>query len=201
MLLGKIMKINRNGKAAALSNEDYARIRRKLLSTHHKLIFDIARYTGERWGAILRLRSSDVWDSNGKPKTHITFRAATRKAAPSGSRQTRQVPIHPCLREALASHGRAKIPEALLFPSRKDANKALSFQAAAQALMIAVTRSGLTSRGISTHSTRISFITDLHNKGVSLRIIQGITGHHNIQVVAGYIEISEDTIANAIALL
>lgn len=67
-------KNNRSGQSAILSNTDYSRIRKNFKSPHHRLMWDIAQFTGERWGAIIKLKISDVY-SQGEVREEITFRA------------------------------------------------------------------------------------------------------------------------------
>jgi integrase/recombinase XerD len=55
------MKLDRHGKAEPMKFDEYRKIRNGFKSESHKLILDIGYYTGERWGAILRLRVEDVY--------------------------------------------------------------------------------------------------------------------------------------------
>lgn len=191
------MKNNRNGQAAVLSNLDYSKIRRQIKSQKYKLLFDIARYTGERWGAIIQLRKDDVYQID-TPRDYITFRAATRKASPEGKRVTRQVPVNSTLRDSLASYS----PEnGYLFPSRSKPNQHITFRNADFILRRAVKQAGLIAKGISPHSTRVTFITKLHEEGVDIYTIQQITGHQDLKALARYINTSPDRIKNAINLI
>lgn len=196
----KMPKNNRNGQAAILSDSDYSRIRKHLKNKQHRLIFDIARYTGERWGAILKLQVRDVYDAELKPREEITFRAATRKASPSGERKTRQVPLHPQLRDSLEAY-KASTESEWLFPSPLNRDAPLTFRAGDSALRRAVALAGLESKGISTHSTRRTFITRLHSQGVDLYTLQKITGHQDLKALGKYVEISSDRVKGAIAVL
>lgn len=193
-------KNNRSGKAALLTDSDYARIRKYLVERpSHLLIFDIARYSGERWGAILQLKVSDVYGDNGTPRGEITFRAITRKASPDGLKATRQVPVHPNLRNSLLLH--KIVPgQVWLFPSPKS-DRPLLLRSADLILRDAVSKAGLTPKGISSHSTRRTFISKLHASGVDLRTIQQITGHANLRALGQYIEVDVERVKNAIALL
>jgi len=193
-------KNNRNGQAAILTDSDYARIRKHLKSPQHRLIWDIAKFTGERWGAILKLRVTDVWEQNGKPRSEITFRACTRKASPDGKRQTRQVPLHTTLVEILTAYKMPMGEDLFLFPSNLP-DKSISPQAADAAMRRAIASAGLESRGISTHSTRRTFITRLHAAGVDLYTIQKITGHKDLKALGLYVEISADRVKGAINTL
>lgn len=190
-------KIKGFGKSAILTNEDYAKIRKSLISDHHKLILDIARYTGERWGAILKLQVEDVWDSSGRVRDSITFKAHTRKASPDGKRETREVPTHPLLKEALSRY--PKPNSGYLFPGM--GGKSLCFQAASACFCRATVKAGLDAKGFSTHSTRRTFITNLHRSGVDIATIKAITGHRDLKSLGGYIEMDSDRIKTAIALL
>lgn len=194
-------KNNRHGQAAPLTEFECAKIRRELKGAY-RLIWDIARWTGERWGAVIQLKVEDVYFNPelNSPHQYITFRACTRKGSPDGTHQTRQVPVHPILKEILELY---KLPSnfGLLFPSSQNPELPLTLRGADLALRFAVGAAGLEHKGISTHSTRVSFITGLHNKGVSVRVIQQLTGHKNPQVLAKYIVVSDQQAKAAIALL
>lgn len=191
-------KQNRFGQAAVISDKDYRKIR-KFLNKKQRMLLDIAWYTGERWGALVQLRVSDVYSAPGVPRKNITFRASTRKASPDGKRETRQVPMHPQLAEALSNY---KAPlNGWLFPSRLDADEHLTLRGAAWSLGKAVVKAGLSQSGISTHSTRRAFITHLHEKGCDIKTIQAVTGHKDLKALQRYVEVTPDRVVAAIALL
>lgn len=192
------MKNNRNGQASVLTDADYSKIRKQIKTRKYKLLLDMAWYTGERWGALVQLQTNDVFNEDGTPREYINFRARTRKATPDGKRKTRQVPVHPTLLESLLSYQ----PEDSnwLFPDRTG-EKAISLRWADMILRCAVEKAGLTAKGISTHSTRRSFITKLAKRGVSLATIKKATGHTDLKVLSRYIEVSDDDVKEAIATL
>lgn len=194
------MKNNRFGQSAILSDSDYSRIRKQIKSKKYRLLFDLAWFTGERWGALVQLQVNDVFQDNGTPREYITFRARTRKASPDGKRQTRQLPIHPTLGELLQAY---KIGDdsPWLFPSRLQPEKCITLRAADAILRRAIADAGLDAKGISTHSTRRTFITRLHQKGIDLYTIQRITGHRDLKALGRYVEISADRVKGAIAVL
>ncbi|WP_071190991.1 tyrosine-type recombinase/integrase [Trichormus sp. NMC-1] len=192
------MKNARSGKAAILTESDYSKLRRNIKTIKYKLLLDLAWYTGERWGALVQLRVSDVYLPNGTPRDVITFRAATRKKRPDGTAETRQVPVHPILFENLRSFAPGASP--WLFPNR-DGGRSVTWRNVYAVFMKAVEKSGLTAKGVSTHSTRRSFITKLHNNGVATATIKKITGHRDFKALEGYIEISGNEIRGAIATL
>lgn len=200
------MKNDREGQAAILTNADYSKIRSRIRSRKYKLLLDLAWYTGERWGALVQLRVADVFALDGTPREYINFRARTRKAKPNtlgkaqkALRKNRQVPVHPVLKEILLGY-KPESDSVWLFPARLD-DKPITLRWADAILRTAVDKAGLSAFGISTHSTRRSFITTLANKGINLAMIKKITGHADLKVLSAYIEISDDDMKNAIATL
>lgn len=195
-------KNNRHGQAEILSAGDCDRIRKAIISKHHLMLWDIARYTGERWGAICQLKVGDVYQDalNSVPKSEITFRKATRKASPSGKQETRQCPIHPELDRLLRAYKPNQ--SGYLFSGGIGGTNPISFSACDKWLRAAAVRAGLGHRGISTHSTRRTFITVLYyDRGVDIKTLQAITGHSDLKSLQRYIEVSDDRKAAAIALL
>lgn len=193
------MKNNKSGQAPILTETEFSKIRKQIRSKKYKLLFDLAWYSGERWGALCKLQITDCYEKDGSVRTHITFRSVTRKAAPDGKRKTRQVPIHPVLKENLENYKPATDAQ-YLFPNRKN-NKPITLRWADEVLRAAVGRAGLTTRGISTHSTRRTFITKLHRNGCDIYTIQKITGHQDLKALGHYIDIDIDTIKGAIEAL
>jgi integrase/recombinase XerD len=195
------MKNNRYGQSSIISASEYLSIRSGFKSKKYRLLLDLAWYTGERWGAVVQLKFEDAFLPNGKARDTITFRAITRKARPDGKRETRQVPIHANLRDSLQDYKldiSSQCP--WLFPNQ-DGNSHINLRLADKLLRAALVRAGLENKGISTHSTRRSFITNLHGKGVDIYTIQKITGHKDLKALGRYVEISGDRIKGAIALL
>jgi integrase/recombinase XerD len=195
-------KNNRHGQAEILSASDCDRIRRSIISKHHLLLWDIARYTGERWGAIRQLKVSDVYQNAiaSVPRAEITFQKHTRKASPSGKQETRQCPVHPELARLLQAY--KPNSSGYLFSSGMGGVTPISFSACDKWLRSAVVRAGLGHRGIATHSTRRSFITILYyDRGVDIQTLQAITGHSDLKSLQRYIEVSDDRKVAAIALL
>ena len=193
------MKNNRNGQASILNDSDYSKLRKQIRSRKYKLLLDLAWYTGERWGALVQLKTEDVYNPDGSAREYITFRASTRKASPDGKRQTRQIPVHEILAEALRGY-KPEENSPWLFPNR-EGDGPITVRWADKILRAAVERSGLEALGISTHSTRRSFITKLHRAGVDVYTIQKITGHQDVKALGRYVEIDSDRVKGAIATL
>jgi integrase/recombinase XerD len=190
------MKVDRHGKATPLKFDSYLKLRNGLRQESHKLMLDIGYYTGERWGAILRLKVEDVYSDPIARKIHsdITFRKETRK-----DNTTRQCPIASAL--ALRLEIYQPSIDAYLFPSPYKADNHLSDRAADAAFRRAIKRAGLTDLGYSTHSCRRGLINRLHDGGISIKVIQSITGHKSLSVLAGYIDVSEEQRRSAIEVV
>ncbi|BAZ50135.1 integrase family protein [Nostoc sp. NIES-4103] len=193
------MKNNRHGQSSVITDEDYCKIRKKINTPKYKLLLDLAWYTGERWGALVQLKVEDCYNSDGTPRQEITFRANTRKAAPDGKRQTRQLPVHEVLFTSLSNY-QPETNSVWLFPDR-DGEGYISLRWADKILRKAIEKCGLDAKGISTHSTRRSFITKLHKNGTDLYTIQKITGHRDLKALGRYVEIDIDRVKGAIATL
>ena len=190
------MKISRHGKSEPIDEQIYLKIRKALLSPHHRLFLDLAYYTGERWGAIIQLRVEDIYLNPLKriPHSEITYRAKTRK-----DNKTRQVPIAQKLQRCLESY--QPPASGWLFPSPKNSNKPLTLRTVDYMLRRALEKTGLQGQGYSGHGTRRNFITCLHDGGIKIGVIQSLTGHENMANVALYINVTEKQRVSAIALL
>jgi integrase/recombinase XerD len=181
-------KNNGCGQAAVLTPKQLARLRKALENPQHRLFFDIARLTGERWGAIRLLQVSDVYREPARsvPHEHITFPGRIRKSC-GGTRSTRQVPVSSALGQLLRAH---KPPATgWLFPGGVP-GLPISRQRMDAVLRAAATAAGLV--GVGTHSTRRTAATRLHEQGVSPRDIQAFMGWANLNQVTRYCEVSEE---------
>ena len=192
-------KNDRFGQATIITEKEQNLILKHLPSNIYRMMFWIAVYTGERWGAILQLKQADCYDYFGKPRQEITFRKHTRKADTQGRQFTRQIPVHEKLSTALAIWERPK--GELMFPSPLDCSQPISFQSADRALRRAIEKAGLSHRGFSSHSTRRTFITRLIEAGVSLDVVQAMTGHKDINSLRRYVETSPERIKKALSVL
>lgn len=179
------MKNNRFGKASVLTKEQELLIRENLPKLVYQIAFDVARFTGERMGAILQLQNSDVYDPWHQPLSYINFRKQTRKQSAGKEAKTRQVPMHPKLAESLKGW---RSPSELWLFSGRGGDRPLSFSSYDKAFRAAVKAAGLESAGFSTHSTRRTTITRLSRLGIGDKVVQKIIGHSDIKTTLEYIE-------------
>lgn len=195
-------KNNRCGQAAILTDDDYAKILQQIENPTHRIALQIARYTVERVGAITQLQVSNVYAdrSLGLVLPKITFQANTRKAAPGGKQETRQVPVHPTLKELLQLY-RPPANSRWLFPSPRYSDRPVTVRSMDKWFREALARANLSHKGASWHSHRRTGITVLNNAGKSVKVIQKFTGHKSLSALMRYIEVTEQDVENAIACL
>jgi integrase/recombinase XerD len=192
-------KNNRKGKASVLTDGEYSKIRRQIRTEKYRLLLDLAWFTGERWGALVQLKVSDVYDHNGRPKTDIIFPAIIRKHRPDGTAETTEIPVHQILKESLERY-QPQTDSEWLFPSRCG-SKPICWKNAYNIFMRASDDAGFESKGISTHSTRRSMVNKLRRAGVAKEIIRTFTGHRDNKGLDPYFEIEMDERRGAIATL
>ena len=193
-------KISGYGKAAIFELEDLERLYHYMGSDRNKLFYSLLRYTGERISAICKLEWKCCYERKGKPRKIILYPAKSRKASPQGKRYSREVPAHPRLREELLKYDFDPLYSRYLFPGITF-DKPMVRQTGHLILDRGLEASGLKDRGYSSHSFRRTLITLLHEKGISARQIQGVTGHASLSSVQEYLEYNETEIAEAISLL
>ena len=191
-------KINREGQAHVLTKYEEQRILDNL-DPPWSVIFAIGIYTGERWGAIRQLSTGDVYAFPGEPLSTITFRSITRKQSAGKKANTRQVYVHPTLRAILDGYHPKR--DGLCFPCPSDPTRPVSPQQCDYHLREAVKKAGLEHLGISTHSTRRTFITRLANSKVPLHELKALTGHKSMDSLMRYIDGNPDTQKSAILSL
>ena len=168
-------KVNRHGQARHLTEADLALLFDALPDEKWQCIFAIAYFTGSRISEVLSLDVSDIGSDS------ILIRRANTK-----TKKTRTANLVPGLKPFLEAYD---APESgYLFPARHNSKSAkhISRQAADQVLREACGYVGLD--GVSTHSFRRSFATNLNKQGVSLAKIARLLGHESATMTARYIE-------------
>lgn len=191
-------KINRCGKASLISDSEFLKIIRQIKTDKYKLLMTLAWYTGERWGALIQLKTTDVYDRNGKPKDILIFPGIIRKHRPDGTSENVEIPVHETLRDCLLRFDPG-VSE-WLFPSRCG-TKPIGWRNAYDILKRAIERAGMSTKGISTHSTRRSLVNRLRKNSIDKDVIRKITGHRDNKGLDPYIDVEMDEIRGAIATL
>ena len=189
-------KNKRKGKAAIWTKPTIRLLRSRLNTSQQRLIFEISLFTGERMGAIVQLRVSDVYSDNGKVKETITFGGSIRKSSKHGTAATRQIFIHDVLHQALNSY--TPQSQGYLFPSDYSATGHITARAVDDYWRRILTEHGYS--GFSTHSSRRWVINKLRAAGIEIVTIAEAMAI-SIATVRKYLD--EDPVAckNAIATL
>lgn len=181
------MKVAGHGQAKILTPQEIADLfERGCSSNRDRALFGVMLYCGCRVSEALALTPGDI------SETHITFRKATTK----GKCKTRQMDIHPKLKELLASYDNGG--KRYLFPGRHGRGH-LTRAGADTLLKEACNRCGI--EGVSTHSFRRTCLTQLSNAGVPLRVVQEISGHASLANLQRYLEVQPEQVRGAIAAL
>ena len=189
-------KVNRKGKAAVWTKSTIKLLRSRLKLPHQRLIFEISLYTGERMGAIVQLKVSDVYDSDGRVRKAITFGGSTRKGSKHGTAQTRQIFIHDVLRNHLNSYSSPR--NGYLFKSDVSTSGHLTARSVDDMWRRILNEHGYT--GFSTHSSRRWVINRMRQAGVEIVTIAEAMAI-NVATVRKYLDEDPVAVQKAIAIL
>ena len=186
------MKVNRQGQAKVLTEGELGDLFSVgLLTPRDRLLFGICLYTGCRIGEACSLRWRDIVEEV------IVFRIENTK-----TRASRSVAMSLALQGLLADYRLEQEQERFssLYVFRgKRVGSHLCPSMAHKILKAATDRIGV--QGVSTHSFRRTALTMMCRKGVNLRVIQKISGHKSLNVLAHYLEVSEQEKAAALAMI
>lgn len=170
-------KINGSGQAAHLDADQLNQLLSALPSVQWQAVFATAYFTGARISEVLKL------DVKSVKADRIIYEAKTTK-----TKTRREAMITPTLAKVLESYG---VPaKGYLFPSNHHHAKKgghLSRQSAHDVLELTCNRIFGDDHGISTHSFRRSFATNLYRAGSTTAEIQRLLGHKNDSTTSRYI--------------
>jgi integrase/recombinase XerD len=153
-------------------------------------------WSGMRVGEIASLSLGDVVNADGTVKAEIRLAAAQTKG-----RQPRTVFIPQKLRDELASYIELRQPlNKLAHPLFITAGrKRFTASGMTQHFFWLFRNAGIA--GASSHSMRRSFITNLANKGIGVRVLASLAGHRSIAVTQKYIDVNDEMKRNAVELI
>ena len=190
------MKTNRYGRAEILTpyqinllfNEGFTKPRDRAL-------FGVCLYAATRINEACTLLRGDVIGIKG-----VRDKLVIRTYNTKGKQATREIQVHPQLKEYLAEHHRTDKwhirPH--LFPGRHGRNHILKTSADAILRMVC---KKLEIEGVSTHSFRRTALTRMSDSGVPLRHIQAISGHRTLAALERYLGVTEQQKETAISTL
>lgn len=170
-----------------INTQKYALRNRTLLLTSF--------WSGMRVKEIASLRIMDVTNEDGSIKSEVRLTAAQTKGS-----HPRTVFLPLKLRTVLAEYlkfratDRTEIP---LFFTEK--NLGFTPNTMCQFFFWLYRNAGIS--GASSHSGRRTFITNLAQKGIGVRVLASLSGHRNIAVTQRYIDVNDEMKRNAVELI
>ena len=197
-------------QAKVLSEKEIKKVVKLIESKRHssrnRCMFLATHMSGARIGEIASLRICDVLASDGTIKTEIYLSAEQTKGS-----KGRTLYLSEKLRNEieLFLKTRFKLRDLLavtltdttraLFTNQKNPNRGFSASTACQMFHYWYKEAKI--EGGSSHSGRRSFITNLANKGVHVRILQELAGHSSISVTQKYIDVNYDKLRASVEML
>ena len=154
-------------------------------------------WAGLRVGEMAQLRYGDVFDGQHRPRTEVRLDPSITKG-----RHARTVFVAQKLRDELLLYGRThptRHPQHSLFPTQKHPERGFTPNTCAQHFLTLYRRAGI--ENASSHSGRRTFITQLANKGVTVRVLASLAGHRSIATTQRYIDVNDEMKRSAVELL
>lgn len=195
-------------QAKVLNDKELKRVQAVIAAKKHaarnKAMLLLTFWAGMRVGEVAALLIGDVLDANGKVRDQIRLTAAQTKG--SNSRivvlpQKLQAELASYLADRFETQSLVGVAYAasdkVLFVTQK--HTAFSANSLAQHFSAIYEEAGLI--GASSHSGRRSFITNLANKGVGVRVLMALAGHKNLSTVQKYIDCNSAMLKSAVELV
>lgn len=154
-------------------------------------------WAGLRVGELAQLRYGDVFDSKHQPRAEVRLEPSITKG-----RHARTVFIAQKLRDELQCYCRthpSQHPQHSLFPTQKHPERGFTPNTCAQHFLTLYKRAGI--ENASSHSGRRTFITQLANKGVTVRVLASLAGHRSIATTQRYIDVNDEMKRLAVELI
>jgi integrase/recombinase XerD len=161
----------------------------------NRAIILLTHLAGMRIGEVAAVRVCDVVASDGTVRDEINLSAAQTK----GSR-SRSVLLNERVQGELAAYIRTvriRDPKQALFNTQRSA--AFTANSLTQVVNGIYRNAGFD--GASSHSGRRGFLTNLAEKGVSVRVMMALAGHANMATTQRYIDLRPGVLRNAVELV
>ncbi len=176
-------------QAKTLTERELRRVLDQIATRKHaarnRAMLLITCWAGLRVGEVASLRIADVVAQDGTIKSEIRLLAEQTKG-----RHARTVFVGERLRGELAAYCKTiktKDASRPLFMTQK--RTAFSANTLCQHFLNLYGQVGLD--GASSHSGRRTFITNLANKGIGVRVLMSLAGHRNISTTQAYIDVND----------
>jgi integrase/recombinase XerD len=155
-------------------------------------------YAGLRVSEVAALRYRDILDADGNVRGEITLTPDQTKG-----NESRVVFLNERLRKELAAYIKVSRfsthPRTKLFFSQQRPIDGFDANTLCQHFHYLYKWAGIA--GASSHSGRRTFITNLANKGISVRLLASISGHKSIATTQKYIDVNDEMKRQAVELI
>ncbi len=152
-------------------------------------------WSGMRVGEIASLSVGDVMNKDGTVKSEIRLTADQTKG-----RQPRTVFLPQKLRDELQAYLALRQPAIAEHPLFiTSGRKGFTANGMTQHFFWLFRNAGIA--GASSHTMRRSFITNLANKGIGVRVLASLAGHRSIAVTQRYIDVNDELLRNSVELI
>ncbi len=185
--------------AAILTKQQTKQVLSSITKNKHavrnKVVLLLGMYAGLRAKEIAKLKRSDLFEQDGTLKTAIMLNTQQTKGS-----KARTIPINKKLATAIKDLDKEladKTERASLIQSQKGA--AFTSNTISQLMLNIYKKANLNNH--SAHSARKFFITELANNAVSIRAIQKMAGHQNLQSTQIYLDCTEQQMEAAVNTL
>ena len=192
------MKVNRYGRAEILSPQQISLLfEQGFVNPRDRALFGVCLYAAARINEACTLFHADVIGVKG-----VRDKLVIRSFNTKGKQDTREIDIHPRLREYLEEYQHSQPAlnkyNPYLFPGRH--GRGHLHKASADRLLREACLK-LEIEGVSTHSFRRTALTAMSDAGVPLRHIQAISGHRTLAALERYLGVTDKQKQRAISTL
>lgn len=186
-------------QAATLSEQQLQRVLQVAARTQHAMrnrcVVLMTHWAGMRIGEVAALLWGDVVDQSGQVRAELRLTAAQTK----GDR-ARVVLINQRLQAELTRYVAVTKPRSSDLPFFATQRSA-GFTANSLTHIVNALYRGAGINGGSSHSGRRTFITNLAERGISVRVLQHLANHANIATTQRYIDVRPSMLRNAVELV
>lgn len=186
-------------KARTINDVELQKLLQAATNTKHpqrnRTILLLTHLAGMRVGEVAAVKIGDVVQSDKTVLTEINLNADQTKGA-----KGRTVLLNERMRSVLQAYvGTLKNlhPENPLFPTQRSIG--FSANSLTQIVNGLYNKAGL--HGCSSHSGRRGYLTNLAEKGVSVRVMMALAGHKNMATTQRYIDLRPGVLRQAVELV
>ena len=193
-------EINTMKQAPVLTDVQVKKLLKMTSATRHsarnRLVIILSYYVGLRACEIASLRVGDVLDGEGNIKDTVLLTKDMTKGSKANSVYLSDF-VQKEIKKYLESNAErfVTLKSPLIYSQRSDGH--FSSQTLQILFKTLYSNVGINA---SSHSGRRKFITDLSEKGVSVRVIQELARHRDLATTQRYIDVSVDKLRNAVNL-